>query len=953
VLAAWGASPSRFREDANAEEDLVLGGYRDRVLIELAQNAADAASRAGVRGRLRFELNSSDAVLRASNTGAPLDAAGVESASTLRASAKRDDAAVGRFGVGFAAVLAVSNEPSMVTSSGSVTWSLARTRADLALIAVPELVDEVTRRGDALPVLRLPYASDIRPSADGFDTEVVLPLRDTAAVELVRGLLADIDAVLLLTLPSLASVEIVIDATQRVLRAEPTGDGLIVDGTRWIVHETSGRLDAELLRDRPAEERGRRDFVLTWAVPVDDAGAPVAMPRSVPAVVHAPTPTDEPLTLPALLVAPLPLDPSRRHVAPGPLRDALLDHAAAAYADLVRALPSTPDVLAMVPVSVAAGAIDGELRARILQLLRDVPFIATAEAEIRMRPANAVMLDDAGLASDEALGEVLVQVLPELVPPAWARRAPSALSALNVRRIQLGALIDELATVDREPPWWHSLYSALAAAGVSTDVLSGLPVPLGSGGIARSARGLLMPGEFGDLTVLGLRTIHPDAAHPLLLRLGAVDAQPRAVLRDEHVRAAVENSYDAEQPADIADAVLALVAAAQLQAGDEPWLAELALPADDGELYVAGELLMPQGKLAALVADDAPFGTAALELVERWGAAVLEAVGVLDSFALVRDNDVMGASHDLDLEDDYLENMRSVLSVDEPVVMSELVGVRDLEFVRDDAWDAALSLLSQPPLRAAVVEQAVVIGGGLHARVPSYTAWWLREHRVVSGRLSASDPLLVGLFDVVTATGDDEFLVAAGALRDLDDADHDEIAARLGDSKRVVTREQVKALYARLEPRDAPVSVRAVRGDEIVVVAGDRAAVVDLPELLPLLGSYAVVPASLSDATRVADALNVALASELGGFALVSEGRPAQDHFVHGRLLVEDVDGEARQVAWRFVDGELHVDAGALEFGLGRGRAWRDGQWAQRYLATELLRGEVSSSVLLAEAALD
>ncbi len=174
-------------------------------------------------------------------------------------------------------------------------------------------------------------------------------------------------------------------------------------------------------------------------------------------------------------------------------------------------------------------------------------------------------------------------------------------------------------------------------------------------------------------------------------------------------------------------------------------------------------------------------GPSTSALVERWGAAVLEAVGVLDSFAVVRDNDVMSADHDLDLEDEYLDVMRSVLGVDEPVVMSELVGVRDLEFVRDDAWDAALSLLSQPPLRAAVVEQAVVIGAGLQARVPSYTAWWLREHQVVRGRLATSDPLLVGLFDVVGATGDDEFLVAAGALRDLDDADHDEIAARLGD----------------------------------------------------------------------------------------------------------------------------------------------------------------------------
>jgi hypothetical protein len=45
VLDAWAASPARFREDA--EEDYALGGYRDRGVVELAQNAADAAVRAG------------------------------------------------------------------------------------------------------------------------------------------------------------------------------------------------------------------------------------------------------------------------------------------------------------------------------------------------------------------------------------------------------------------------------------------------------------------------------------------------------------------------------------------------------------------------------------------------------------------------------------------------------------------------------------------------------------------------------------------------------------------------------------------------------------------------------------------------------------------------------------------------------------------------------------------
>ena len=70
-----------------------------------------------------------------------------------------------------------------------------------------------------------------------------------------------------------------------------------------------------------------------------------------------------------------------------------------------------------------------------------------------------------------------------------------------------------------------------------------------------------MPGAFGALAVLGLRAIDAAAAHPLLRRLGAVDAEPGAILTGERARAAVENSYDAADPDAIADAVLRLIAA--------------------------------------------------------------------------------------------------------------------------------------------------------------------------------------------------------------------------------------------------------------------------------------------------------------------------------------------------------------------------------------------------------
>ena len=170
ALTAWAQHPSRFREDANAEEDHARGYYRDRVVIELAQNAADAAARAGVPGRLLLRLVETDdgAFLVAANTGAPLDAAGVASLASLRASSKRDARAVGRFGVGFAAVRSVSDRVSVVSSTGAVHFDLTATAHVLEQVAAerPELAAEVAGRGAWLPVLRLPVRS-------GYDLRVL------------------------------------------------------------------------------------------------------------------------------------------------------------------------------------------------------------------------------------------------------------------------------------------------------------------------------------------------------------------------------------------------------------------------------------------------------------------------------------------------------------------------------------------------------------------------------------------------------------------------------------------------------------------------------------------------------------------------------------------------------------------------------------------------------------
>ena len=982
VLAGWAASSARFREDANAEDDYALGGYHDRLVVELAQNAADAAVRAGLPGSLSLQLR--DGVLTAANTGAPLDAAGVEALSTLRASAKRDgDATVGRFGVGFAAVLALSDEPELLSTSGGVRWSLAESRA----LAVGVAADEVLRREGAVPVLRLPFVAHGQPPA-GYASAVRLPLRDGAAHDLAVRLLAAVDPTLLLTLPALTRIDVDLDGVQRTMVAEEGPDGITVvtdDGAtlRWRVVRGSGRLDPALLAGRPVEERARSRWQVLWAVSVDELGHVTPLPVRVPSAVRAPTVTDEGLGLPALLSASLPLEPTRRHVAAGPLRDAVLGHAAELFAELLRTLPVDPGVLSLVPVGLPLGAVDGALRGLLADRLPETSFLpSAADADLRQRPRDAVVLELSG----DALVEVLAEVVPGLLPAAWSGRASAAaLETLGVRRLRLADVVDALGGLRREPAWWHALYAALAQAvpaGRDRDELAALPVPLADGRMVTGARGLVLPGDAPlpvGLDRLGVRVVDADAAHPLLLSLGAVPAGPRELLDDARLRSAVEESLEDDEPDELAAVVLALVAAAHLGPGDLPWLGALALTADDGDLVPAEELLLPGGAWAAMVVEDAPFAMAPVALVERWGAETLVAAGVLDGFAVLADTDVAldpdETDHELDAEDLWLEDLLELLpEVDLPPTLIEFTAVRDLELVRGDAWPDALALLASPALRQRVVEPAwVVLPDGRRVGVPSYTAWWLGRYAVLDGQPLSTFRLagaadLDGLLDPVGLDLDEPFLRAVGVRASLaevlDDAGGaDDLLDRMGDGSRRLGTAVLATVYSAIArhggPELPPVRLPARQDGRTVIVPAAEVVVVDAPDLLPLLGSRPVLPVDADSATDLADALDVALASELADFAVTGTpvadqrwadvpgvlralqragdpGLPTTRVLSYAALSVIGVDGHPVEVAWRATGDTDHVRADDPA-ALGRALAWRTNQWQARAVMAEAL----------------
>ncbi|CAG7639472.1 sacsin N-terminal ATP-binding-like domain-containing protein [Actinacidiphila bryophytorum] len=1022
VLTAWAASAARFREDANAEEDLALGGHRDRLIIELAQNAADAATRAGVPGRLRLTYHEATAdapaLLAAANTGAPLDAPAVESLSTLRASAKRDEgpAAVGRFGVGFAAVLAVSDEPAVVGRSGGVRWSLNEAREMAA--QVPGLDGELRRRDGHVPLLRLPLPAE-GSAPDTYDTVVVLPLRDGAAEDLAGRLLAAVDDALLLALPGLSEVVVETPAGIRTLtrRQAEDGDVLVEDSTadaatRWRVASDGGDLTAKLLADRPVEERLRPVWSVTWAVPVAADGSPAA-PRTA-GVVHAPTPTDEALGLPALLLASLPLDPTRRHAAPGPLTDFLVARAADTYVRLLAGWrPTSTGVVDLVPGPLGKGELDAELRRRILAQLPRTPFLPRA-AEVpaqaaapaadldgwdgggplagegdALRPVEAEVVEGA---TAEAV-RVLAEVLPTLVPSALERRP--ALRQLGVGRLSLADAVDRLSGTERPAAWWWRLYDALA--GTDADVLSGLPVPLADGRTVVGPRQVLLPVPGDDsaavdpelLARLGLRVAHPDAAHPLLEKLGAAPATPRAVLTTPQVRAAVAASLDEDTAWDqdesgldadeLAETVLTLARAAGLAPGDEPWLAALALPDEDGELAPAGELVLPGSPLEAVLRDG-ELGTVDADLAERWGEQPLTAVGVLATFALVRAADVVLDPDDLeprdsdwaepddvgllDAVDVWCEDVLDQLpETDVPPVATEITGVRDLDLVDDDAWPQALALLSRPPLRDAVTAPVrVLLPDGTTESVRPYAAWWLRDHPVLDGRhpvglrTAGGDRLLAGLYDEAeTGTGVDEQVLRALGVRTTvaallaEPGGAAELLGRLADPGRQVAPAQLHRLYAALAELDPdqvtlPDELRAVVDGETAVVDAADALVADAPDLLPLAGGLALLPVPPRLAADLAELFQVRRLSEAVDAAVTSQGEPHEvlpavhdllpgaprSYVEHEELLLTG----GVEVDWRYADGTLHA---ATVEGVAAGLAWAAGHWERRFELAALI----------------
>lgn len=179
ATASYRANPHLIAEHVGLEDSIRVGGYANRSLLELVQNAADAMSGTGEDdggknpGRVELVLDSERGTLYCANAGRPFSKSGLIALAQAYLSSKRGDE-IGRFGLGFKSVLSVTDAPQIFSRSVSFEFNSPEARAAIA---------DISNKTKKYPVLRTPTLVDAR---ERFDDDPTLAGLADWAVTIVK-----------------------------------------------------------------------------------------------------------------------------------------------------------------------------------------------------------------------------------------------------------------------------------------------------------------------------------------------------------------------------------------------------------------------------------------------------------------------------------------------------------------------------------------------------------------------------------------------------------------------------------------------------------------------------------------------------------------------------------------------------------------------------------------------
>ena len=269
TLKAYKEQPRLVDRDGKAEGFLARGGYAGRQLFELVQNSADSLE--GTAGG-RIQIHLTPQYLYCADEGSPIDKNGVTALMFQYISTKQGMDQIGRFGLGFNAVLEVTNNPEFFSRLGSFRFSRSDTMKQ---------IKEHVPDAQSYPCLSLAYPIDPMPE---FDRDPLLQNLSSWAMNIVRlPLKSDKYEVLLEQIENFPPELLLFVKHIDKLRLDTDEysstssiserDGLYFlnkdgDISTWKLFEKTYKLSNDALEDgRPVYESNC--CRITWAVPID------------------------------------------------------------------------------------------------------------------------------------------------------------------------------------------------------------------------------------------------------------------------------------------------------------------------------------------------------------------------------------------------------------------------------------------------------------------------------------------------------------------------------------------------------------------------------------------------------------------------------------------------------------------------------------------------------------
>ncbi len=548
--------PNRLVSDFNGEKTFITD-YIGREILELLQNANDAAAKAGERGSVHFELL--PAGLIAANTGAPFSQAGVASLRLPHTSPKPGEGPqmVGNKGLGFRAVLNWTRFPIILSADLAIVFSARVAKQKQAdLVGMNEELASCIKRQQALsgnlvvPLLAFPGFSDdgnltsyldneeqqtiysrcqeLRKA--GYDTVIGMPFDRPNAHATALSQIQVLRPEVLLFARNIEKLEVAVEGEptttwrHRPSEAEISRVHLGADDTTFLEWKVYSRCAPVPLQHLPTGQPNATDYEIVLAIPTNHKVAASHLYSYFPTQVQFPYPAVCHVTLDLKADRQQPQGTTANHFIVGEL--------AVFMAETAERLAKVCNDDAGLKLLTAHSASDGleqfNFRSRLQQAAKKRTLVPTRASCLSTPPAarrtdfaDTLWLPQAAFPTVVSVqaGHNLLPVLqwlevPALAPADWTNAAPKLVFNTITERA------DFIAGVIR-----HNFIAAYDLPGLLL-AADGSPVPKGY-------RVFLPPANQTPLalpTWFDIRFLHPDLRQALMERLKPKDQDALAML---------------------------------------------------------------------------------------------------------------------------------------------------------------------------------------------------------------------------------------------------------------------------------------------------------------------------------------------------------------------------------------------------------------------------------------